>query len=106
MRALRAAAVLGMATLGLVFTGVSAIASPAAQVGEVAGSATNALLPNPCGFWEDHTTAYYTHCGTNCIWIIVDYSSGPNEYKKIFGNGTVDIGGAAAVDNAWYSHVC
>ncbi|MEU4803203.1 DUF6355 family natural product biosynthesis protein [Actinosynnema sp. NPDC023587] len=103
MRALRAAAAVGFAALGLVFTAVPAIATPVTETGAVTSEVKGV---DACGFWENHSTAYYTHCSTNCIWIVVDYSSGPNQYKQIPGYGDHDIGGAGAVDNAWYSHVC
>ncbi|MBE1573071.1 DUF6355 family natural product biosynthesis protein [Amycolatopsis roodepoortensis] len=101
MRFLKASAVVASAAAGLIFAGTSAIAAPA----ESAPSAEPAAM-EVCGFYENHVTAFYAHCADSCIWIVVDYESGPNQYKQILQRGTVDIGGARDVNNAWYSHVC
>ncbi|WP_410659964.1 DUF6355 family natural product biosynthesis protein [Amycolatopsis sp. lyj-112] len=92
------------AVAGLVLTGASAVAAPSETASSVVGAQSAAA--DPCGYWETFSTAWYTHCGDSCIWIVVDYEDSPNQYKQVRQRGTVDLGGAADVNNAWYSHPC
>ncbi|MGY0236747.1 DUF6355 family natural product biosynthesis protein [Longispora urticae] len=91
----------GAVLLGAALT---AMAPTAAVAAPTDASAPASARIQVCGFYETHSTAYYNHCGDAPIWIVVDYASGPNQYRQICGRGVTDIGGAGAVDNAWYSH--
>ncbi|GAA3842987.1 DUF6355 family natural product biosynthesis protein [Streptomyces phyllanthi] len=66
-------------------------------------SAAHTALPNPCGFFETSSDAYYNHCTTDGSRIVIEIDDwGPNTLQCV-GPGTTWIGAAGDIDGAWYT---
>ncbi|MEE2050146.1 DUF6355 family natural product biosynthesis protein [Nocardiopsis tropica] len=85
--------------VGLMATGLFATATPASA------ETVQQDTPSPsavCGYYETTATAWYEHCGSGRIWIEVDFSGLRGNELRCVGPGRTDLGGARAVNNAWY----
>lgn len=103
-------AILGVLTLSPTAAGASTDSGPrltqqasTANPVRVAPSGEGVAAAEVCGYYEDSVTAWYNHCGDTHVLIYVDATWPRDDWYWCIGPGLWDIGGAGAVNNAWYA---
>ncbi|WP_143261828.1 DUF6355 family natural product biosynthesis protein [Allokutzneria sp. NRRL B-24872] len=65
-----------------------------------------AAAAETCGYWNDATYAYYSHCGPDRVLIDVDVAWGRDFTKCVEPNSKNNIGLWPRTTNAWYVGPC
>lgn len=82
----------------LAFAGVSAAGLALAP----AAGAAPGTADEPCGYYQDHQSAWYNHCAQDTHVVInVDTIWAP-DYERCVGPGTTFLGSTDDIRGAWY----